>query len=49
VACGPYPDDPVPGVCTPAYAGDVACQTNEDLLNDTADINSNNLNKSSGW
>jgi hypothetical protein len=48
-ACGPYPDDPVPGVCTPDYPGDVACQSNEDLLNDTADINSNNINNSSGW
>jgi hypothetical protein len=47
-ACGWYPDDPVPGVCTPAYPGDVACQSNEDLLNDTAEINRDRINDS-GW
>jgi hypothetical protein len=46
-ACGPYPDDPVPGVCTPDYPGDVACQSNEDLLNDTAEINRDRINN--GW
>lgn len=45
--CGYVPDDPVAGMCTPDFAGDAACQSNEDLLNDMADINSNNLD--SGW
>jgi hypothetical protein len=47
-ACGWYPDEPVAGVCTPDYAGDVACRTNEDLLNDTADLYSDRINNS-GW
>jgi hypothetical protein len=46
-ACGPYPDDPVPGVCTPDYPGDIACRSNEDLLNDTAEINRDRINN--GW
>jgi hypothetical protein len=46
-ACGYVPEDPVPARCTPDYAGDMACQTNEGLLNDMADLNSDRIN--SGW